>query len=365
MVTSTPIVFGTVNTLKLLPNRKEPYFGLQFRPFCQRTRTRCLHSDVVSFNAPMSKLRCYCFVTLSLFSVACVSAWTAKPYLPRKSCTSNVKPQPLRPYKSSLPNKRAEPYINIWKVVFGAFRIEPTRTWCSSLEYGRDTCNDDAGADFSNDQAELIYNGKKYLLMPIPNRGKVSTHAIHGTLFKECCIGRYDVYRRKQRERDAGTVITSIDSTEGMSTHINENADVVAIVTVGSDLDGHNKIVHGGIIALVIDDVLGFGYLAVLLQEAELRSEKNRNNSNGTITNTFLPDVVAVTANLNVNYRAPVPSNTTIIVEAKLMPNEGSVESRREKHKFYWNVKVVSPDRGTTYCQATSLYVIPKQQLLA
>jgi uncharacterized protein (TIGR00369 family) len=103
---------------------------------------------------------------------------------------------------------------------------------------------------------------------------------------------------------------------------------VVAVVQIGASLDGHEGVVHGGILALLIDDVLGFGYEA-------------------------LGDVpMAVTANLNINYIAPVPANTTVLVVADLL--------RREGRKLYWEVRVVSTDRKTLFCNATSLFIIPR-----
>ena len=262
--------------------------------------------------------------------------------------------------------------------MFGAFRTAPSMTRCQPLEYDTiDSQNNDVVDALS--EAMIHYNGEQYELMPIPDRGKVSTHAIHGTLFKESCIERYDVYRRQKLNQDHhhhhhhGTTTktaTSIDTTREMKpdSSTDQHADVVAIVTFGSDLDGHQNIVHGGIIALIVDDVLGFGYFAILLREHECRMmERNiySNNNNSTQQeDTFDPNIVAVTANLSINYRAPVPTNTTVVVEATIVLDDETAKSRRERNKFHWNVKVTSLDRATTYCQATSLYVIPKRQIL-
>ena len=127
-------------------------------------------------------------------------------------------------------------------------------------------------------------------------------------------------------------------------------------------MNGHQNIVHGGILALLIDDVLGFGYFAILLQEYE--SRMHRNNDSEPV-DSFDPHVVAVTANLNINYRAPVLAGSTVVVEASIVLDDESTKRRRDKHKFHWNAKVMSLDRATTFCQATSLYVIPKRQLLS
>lgn len=334
----------TSNQIQYYPTRIVKYFGIYCRPYHR------LPLVLSCTNANVTKRRCYRFVTLSILSVACVSAWTTRQDVTtRTPCTTKL----LQPYKSKSHD------IDVWRFIYGAFHSTPFMTRCHTLEYEIDPHSSTAI------QSELIYNGEKYELMPIPDRGKVSTHAIHGTLFKESCIERYDVYRRRRRPRDDdGAVTARVDNTKEIRSDCNNHADVVAIVTFGSDLDGHKNIVHGGIIALIIDDVLGFGYFAILLQEYECRLETNSRSNNGTLEESFDPDVVAVTANLNINYRAPVPTNSAVVVEATLVRNDETGESRRERNKFYWNVKVTSLDPTTTYCQATSLYVVPKRQII-
>jgi acyl-coenzyme A thioesterase PaaI-like protein len=187
----------------------------------------------------------------------------------------------------------------------------------------------------------------EYELMEIPERGKVETNAVYGSLLKSNCIERYDVYRRRCPQNHPTTTISS---------SMESPPDVLAIVTVGSNLDGHFRVVHGGVIALIIDDVLGFGYFAILLNEQESLQDRKHDNQKD------YPDVIAVTANLNINYRTPVPSGTTFIVEATLVSDKSERERRPKKNKFHWDVQVLSPDRNVTYCHASSLYVIPKRQ---
>jgi acyl-coenzyme A thioesterase PaaI-like protein len=185
----------------------------------------------------------------------------------------------------------------------------------------------------------------QYELMIVPDRGKLETHVIYGSLLKSNCIERYDVYRARRTWPRGGSVDAADESIP----------DVVGIVTVGENLDGHSGIVHGGIIALIIDDVLGFGYYAVLMDELDSLGSKN----SGVVDDYM--DVVAVTANLNINFRAPLPSGSTFIVEATLVSDGNEFERRTNKNKFHWEVQVTTLDRSVIFCQATSLYVIPKQ----
>jgi acyl-coenzyme A thioesterase PaaI-like protein len=181
--------------------------------------------------------------------------------------------------------------------------------------------------------------------MPIPDRAKAETHAIYGALLKANCIERYEVYRARRQSQIADAITASAEALP----------NVVAVVTVGSHLDGHSQIVHGGIIALIVDDILGFGYYAVLMDEKESLGGKNDG-----IINDYT-DVIAVTANLNINFRAPISSGSTFVVEASLISDIDKQERRTDQNKFHWDVQVKSPDRSLTYCQATSLFVIPKQ----
>jgi acyl-coenzyme A thioesterase PaaI-like protein len=300
----------------------------------------------------------YCLLSLSFLSVAFASAWTAKRFsqhstMEQKGSTSLHKP----PISMRIDQG---PYKIVWKYFKDVIQTAPTITWCNPTAVDMNSNNRSDMGTISNDQLSAVFNSKnnvQYELMSIPDRGKVPTHAIYGTLLKESCIERYDVYRLKWRLL-IPTTTTNIATSDELSM-----PDIVAVVTIGTDLDGHNHIVHGGILALIIDDVLGFGYYATLLQEHELRLASNSYNNSAT-NDDFDSDVVAVTANLNINYRVPVPAGSTCIVEATLVSNSDQKGRRIEKDKFHWQVELKSNDRSVTYCQATSLYVIPKRHLL-
>jgi acyl-coenzyme A thioesterase PaaI-like protein len=296
----------------------------------------------------------YCFVTMSLVSGCFAVAWVTNQSSLRFTTTS---------FDGAMSLQRTHPKIQIqkdlYKYVFryisDVIQTSSRTTRCNPVSgHMNDEILSDRRATPTNQLFAYsnLNNDIQYELMSIPDRGKLSTHAIYGTLLKESCIERYDVYRLMRRP------LVSVLTT---TTDALPLPDIVAVVTIGNELDGHNRVVHGGVLALIIDDVLGFGYFATLLQEYELRLVSNNCNNNATI-NRFDPDVVAVTANLNINYRAPVPAGTTCIVEATLVSSTNAEGRRIDTNKFHWNVELKSSDRSVTYCQATSLYVIPKRQ---
>lgn len=141
--------------------------------------------------------------------------------------------------------------------------------------------------------------------MDLPDRASADSHVIYGALLADNLVESYHAYRK-----------------------LSDNT-VVAVVQLGRGVDGHPGVVHGGILALLMDDVLGFGYEA-------------------------LGDVpMAVTANLNINYLQAVPAGACVLVQAALQQREG--------RKLHWKVRVVSAeDESVIYCEATSLFIIPR-----
>ena len=82
-----------------------------------------------------------------------------------------------------------------------------------------------------------------------PPRNLVDSHAIFGALLKPYHIERYDTYRRVPLS--ASKKMGSVDTA---STEV-----CVADVRIGDKLNGHDNIVHGGIISLMLDDTFGWG----------------------------------------------------------------------------------------------------------
>ncbi|VEU40399.1 unnamed protein product [Pseudo-nitzschia multistriata] len=191
-----------------------------------------------------------------------------------------------------------------------------------------------------------------------PGRGTAPGHAIFGTLWGGGAIERYDVYRpaspeaaretagernRRETEREkqrlerrgkSKSKSKSNNHAKSKSTTDHEELVVEADVRFGTRLNGHTGIVHGGILSLVFDDLMGFAC-------DEMRG-------------SGVPRGMPVTANLSVDFRAPVPEGTAVKVEIFL--------ERREGRKLFWKAYMLGDndddDDEILYAEATSLYIL-------
>lgn len=137
--------------------------------------------------------------------------------------------------------------------------------------------------------------------LPNPERMMEPTHVLQ-SLLKPRLVERYDVYH-------------------------NGTTSVKAHVTLGSELDGHKGLVHGGLVSLLVDDVLGFGFF-----------------------NLGIPK--AVTAFLHINYVQGVPANSKVVILVTL--------EEWERRKIFWKFQVLDEETETELCNGTSLYIIPR-----
>jgi acyl-coenzyme A thioesterase PaaI-like protein len=233
---------------------------------------------------------------------------------------------------------------------------DPGLSASSRARHGDDDIDDSASA-------QKVSRRYRRTLLSAPDRALRSTHAIFGTLMRSSrgdaaadsascssdAIVSYQVYKLSPIvvgeddgpiSSNAAVVGTIDDKDDGGDGSI---ALVEAVVQFGRGVDGHPGVVHGGILALVVDDVLGFAY------------------------SVADPSVdVAVTANLNMNYRSPVPSGSRVLVRAWLL--------ERSDRKLVFSCRVVEEfDRDLdgqqgvcqVYCDATSVYVIPRSAAAA
>ena len=118
-----------------------------------------------------------------------------------------------------------------------------------------------------------------------------------------------------------------VDSTESPK-------HAVAEATLGAKLCGHPAFVHGGTIAALCDDVMGSLFV----------------QSRGAKRSGF-------TASLKVNYRAPVRSGATVLVEASL--GEETV-SKSGAGKVLLTAQVRDSVSGAVYAEAEALFISPK-----
>lgn len=145
-------------------------------------------------------------------------------------------------------------------------------------------------------------------------------HAIQGALLHDTMIEAFEVYQPKN------FVIPSADGLE-----INLPV-ILAKVNFGTHLNGHGGFVHGGIMSLIFDDIMGWGCDQVLPENK-----------------------TPVTANLNVDFRRPVPASTKVRLEVVL--------ERWEGRKLFWKARMLDAENtkeDILYAEATSLYIVLK-----
>ncbi|SCO80084.1 related to thioesterase family protein [Fusarium oxysporum] len=107
---------------------------------------------------------------------------------------------------------------------------------------------------------------------------------------------------------------------------------LVSIAYVGDDLCGHPGIVHGGFLATMLDEGLGrcsFG---------------------------ALPHNIAVTANLNVDYRKPTPAGSFLVLRAETY----KVEGRKAWVRGHIELLAEPGEKPTIVAEAQALFISPK-----
>lgn len=108
---------------------------------------------------------------------------------------------------------------------------------------------------------------------------------------------------------------------------------LVSISYLGEDLCGHPGLVHGGLLATILDEGLARCCFAAL------------------------PNKIGMTANLNINYRAPAPAGAYVVLKATTTKVEGRkawVEGRIE-------TLVRDGEKPVVLAEATALFIEPRQ----
>lgn len=101
----------------------------------------------------------------------------------------------------------------------------------------------------------------------------------------------------------------------------------MVFVHVGRGVCGHEGIVHGGMLATLLDEILG--------RQALLN----------------LPDKIGVTAYLNLNYRAPTRADQFLVIKTRL------VEAKGRKAKVAGRIEDA---QGNVLVEAEALFIQPK-----
>ena len=111
-----------------------------------------------------------------------------------------------------------------------------------------------------------------------------------------------------------------------------EGKGMTAVTYVGDDLCGHPGIVHGGLIATMLDEGLARACFDAL------------------------PHKIGVTANLNIDYRKPTPAGSFLVLKAETT----KVEGRKAWVKGHIELLAAPGEKPTILAEATALYVSPK-----
>ena len=160
------------------------------------------------------------------------------------------------------------------------------------------------------------------------------THALFGTLYGDGFIEKYDVYRRLHP-----TIVSSNKNRVENPKEVS-NKEIIAVnLTVGHKLNGHDKIVHGGIISLLIDEAMGWA------------AYESLEHHNLQIDEQYKPhNTLLVTANLNIDFRAPFLAGSNALLRVSL--DEENTAGR----KMYFVARLESYD-GVVFAEAKSLFL--------
>lgn len=119
-------------------------------------------------------------------------------------------------------------------------------------------------------------------------------------------------------------------------TQVPENPDAVMLVSLGRQgLDGHPSTIHGGVTCALMDETMG---LLIMLHDNNIRGPGPRDS--------------LYTANLNVSYRAPVPTPSELLVKTWLVSRTG--------RKWRSKGQLVDKD-GKVLAEADGLWVVARR----
>lgn len=108
---------------------------------------------------------------------------------------------------------------------------------------------------------------------------------------------------------------------------------LVSISYLGSSLCGHPGIIHGGMLATMLDEGLARCCFAAL------------------------PNKIGLTANLNINYRAPAKAGEFVVLRAKTT----KVDGRKAWVEGHIETLVAPGEKPVILVEASALFIEPKQ----
>ena len=181
------------------------------------------------------------------------------------------------------------------------------------------------------------FQAERYQRVVLPDNLLQSHHAVFGKsglLGAEGSLERFDIWYHPPRRRQPAPGGKQTPSR-------NQNAELVVFdLQVGHKMTGHEGLVHGGIISLLFDEAIGWGYQC-FAHESQCRgrgdgSHKRRHvDKRPAIDQAILVQwkdldatPPAVTANLNVTYKRPLPAGQRCLLRVYHVRSEG------RKHHF-------------------------------
>jgi len=178
----------------------------------------------------------------------------------------------------------------------------------------------------------------------------LSSHALHGSLMSrplskisrgktQGMVERWHAYKRVHFSTSGKpcSLCQSLPNSKLDSIDKTGRELVVVSLKIGNSLNGHAGIVHGGVISLLFDEAMGYGYDVL--------------RSNDT-------SQIGFTAMLKVNYRQPTPQSSPFLIRVYSSSNEG--------RKVYLDAEMTNPDGSILYADARALFlsaVNPKSKL--
>uniref|UniRef100_A0A1A8FNL2 Acyl-coenzyme A thioesterase THEM4 n=1 Tax=Nothobranchius korthausae TaxID=1143690 RepID=A0A1A8FNL2_9TELE len=168
--------------------------------------------------------------------------------------------------------------------------------------------------NFYNGKSEVETEGEgQWIRLPSYNRSL--KYATGGVYLSKLIQSRARLFTRNIRESGA--------AFEYVLFFTKDKQRCVCILQAGHLLEGPPGHVHGGAIATMIDTVTG--------------------------THASLLSAPVMTANLNIDYRSPIPLGSTVLIESTLDKQEG------KKTSVF--CKVTSTDGSKLHTEATALFV--------
>jgi len=153
----------------------------------------------------------------------------------------------------------------------------------------------------------------------------LTSHAVFGPLMESNLIERFNIYKRINTS-------TTTEQIEEQS-QFNGHEEVMAVdVKIGTRLNAHVGIVHGGIISLLVDTSLGYAC--------------------ENLIKGYTKNAIALTANLKVDFRAPFPEKSGAVIRVYL--------DKVERSKLFLSAVLQNIDGSVTYAEEASLFIKKK-----